>query len=229
MLIGDSSLAGVRWYDGASERLRGATFTLDAESCRRVAVPSCGGREDRIPLNVVERILQATPEEYDAVVVMSGYNDAGAGFEQALNEVVGSARAVGIAHTVFLTLTTPTPGRSSIVTAGQNQAVRAFRPGDGAGDLWFVADWQTYSAPFMDQWYEDDHVHLSPTGSYAAADFISRVVANVLDAPCPGETSGTCPIPTAPRPEAQADFTTAPAVRCLEVGESRELVCEPAG
>ena len=45
LLIGDSTLAGIRWYTNSQHALGGSNFTLDAESCRRLIGSSCYGRE----------------------------------------------------------------------------------------------------------------------------------------------------------------------------------------
>jgi len=45
LLIGDSSLAGVRWNGGAYDPMKIFNFSFDAESCRRTTTTSCGGRE----------------------------------------------------------------------------------------------------------------------------------------------------------------------------------------
>lgn len=55
-LIGDSSLAGVRWY-GTYGNLASYNYRFNAESCRRTIDASCRGREGFAPYNAV-RILR---------------------------------------------------------------------------------------------------------------------------------------------------------------------------
>jgi hypothetical protein len=53
LLLGDSTLAALRWYEDGAKSLKGFSYTLDAESCRRISEWSCYGREYRTPSNVV--------------------------------------------------------------------------------------------------------------------------------------------------------------------------------
>ena len=53
LLIGDSTMAALRWYEDGKKSLKGFSYTLDVESCRRIAERSCYGREYRTPSNVV--------------------------------------------------------------------------------------------------------------------------------------------------------------------------------
>jgi hypothetical protein len=228
LVVGDSALAGVRWYEGAAERLRGARFVLDAESCRRTAVPSCGGREERIPMSATERIIAAPPGEFDTLVLMMGYNDDGGRFEEALAAVDDAARSVGIDNVVVLTLSTPDPLRSPIRTEVHNAALARFRPRSDRSN-WVVADWAAYSAPWAAAWFESDRIHLTSAGAYALADYVSALVAHATAHACPGGGDSPCRIPTSPPIGAEFDYAAAPRVRCLEVGADREVVCEPVG
>ena len=53
LLIGDSTMAALRWYEDGKKSLKGFSYTLDVESCRRIAERSCYGREYRTPSNVI--------------------------------------------------------------------------------------------------------------------------------------------------------------------------------
>ena len=44
LLIGDSTLAAVRWYRSSQRNLAGLDYVLDAQSCRAVTAVSCVGR-----------------------------------------------------------------------------------------------------------------------------------------------------------------------------------------
>jgi hypothetical protein len=93
LLIGDSTLAAVRWYGNARVALQGFDFTLDAESCRRLVGTSCRGREGYAPSNAVNAIL-SKPGTYDTVVLMTGYDDWGSYFASAVGQAV-AARSCG--------------------------------------------------------------------------------------------------------------------------------------
>ena len=73
-LIGDSTLAGVRWYAdyGALERFN---FVFSAESCRRTIEQSCISREGYRSANVIAAMRALDGELGEVLVVMSGYND----------------------------------------------------------------------------------------------------------------------------------------------------------
>ena len=51
-VIGDSTVAALRWAN-MFDPLKQFNFVYDAESCRRVATPSCHGREGYTPDNVI--------------------------------------------------------------------------------------------------------------------------------------------------------------------------------
>ena len=75
LLLGDSTMASLRWFKDATNSLSGFTYTLDAESCRRISEWSCFGREMRTPKNVVT-VLEDNTESFDAVVLMVGYDSS---------------------------------------------------------------------------------------------------------------------------------------------------------
>ena len=91
LLVGDSTLAGVRWY-GTTEALLGYPYVLTAESCRRLATASCRGREGYTPTNAVTAIRNASGT-FGTVVIMAGYDDWWTVFSSSFDQVVAAARA----------------------------------------------------------------------------------------------------------------------------------------
>lgn len=178
LLIGDSTLAGVRWYGNARVALQGFDYTLDAESCRRLVGTSCMGREDRRPSNAVTAILSA-PGSFDTVVLMTGYDDWGSYFANAVGQVVAAARAKGARQIVWLTYrvdvgyVAPSNAASDGTYRSNNRILRQVQ--SLYPDL-VIADWDAYSRhlPF---WFTADGIHLTPSGSYAVADYISRFLS----------------------------------------------------
>ncbi len=234
LLVGDSSLAGVRWYGQSTAALQGFVAVLDAESCRRLSTPSCIGREDRAPSNAVEAILSHRMW-FDTVVVQVGYNDWFDDFPAMLGEVMNAARARGARHVVWMTY------RDS-GTASSETAKRAYRANNvalaavaasGAHPDLVVADWNAYTATVANQWFVSDGVHFTLAGAYGAADYIARWVAHLAGASCPqprtlgGAVDDPCPAPDghAP-PDVMALYGAQPSeVHCYEVGDERAVVC----
>ena len=101
LLVGDSTLAGVRWY-GTTEALLGFPYVLTAESCRRLATASCRGREGYTPTNAVTAIRNASGS-FGTVVIMAGYDDWWTVFSSSFDQVVAAARAKGARKIVWLT------------------------------------------------------------------------------------------------------------------------------
>ena len=71
LLIGDSVLAGLRWFEQGAVSLQGFTYTLDAESCRSLSFDSCEGREGRVP-NSATSVVQGFAAPVDVVVLAGG-------------------------------------------------------------------------------------------------------------------------------------------------------------
>lgn len=189
LLVGDSTLAGVRWYGNSRAALRGSTFVLDVESCRRLVLTSCRGREGRTPPTTLSA-LQAFDGTADVVVIMTGYNDWYSSFERSFQLVVDAARAKGARTIVWLTYrekstyTNPTGGTSQTESFRlMNQILRdAVASGDYPDVV--LADWSGYTNE-RDDWFVHDGVHFTIAGSYGAADYISRVIASLHGDPCP--------------------------------------------
>ncbi len=238
LLMGDSTLAGVRWYTNSQHALGGSSFLLDAESCRRLVGSSCRGREGRTPPNAVNAI-NAVSEPIDVLVVMTGYNDWHANFSTAFDQVVAAARAKGADEIVWLTYregvtySNPTGGGSQ--AAGfriQNQILRD-KVASGAYPDVTIADWSAYTAA-RSTWFTSDGVHFTISGAYGAADYISRAVASLHGEPCPaprtpgGVVDSPCPWPDAIAGQIDplALYAGNPGeVHCYQVGTDRHLEC----
>lgn len=238
LLMGDSTLAGVRWYANSRHALGGASFVLDAESCRRLVGTSCRGREGRRPPNAVDAIA-AVPGQLDVVVVMTGYNDWYTTFPQAFEQVVTAARAKGAERIVWLTYrerttyANPTDGVSQAEGYGIQNRILRERVASGAYDDVTVLDWNAYTAD-RSGWFTSDGVHFTIAGAYGAADYVSRAVASLHGEPCPapwtpgGALDTPCPWPDT-KPGVVDPITLYAGnpndVHCYEVGDDRHLEC----
>ena len=183
-VVGDSTLAAVRWYAdyGALERFN---FVLSAESCRRTIELSCISREGYRSENVIGAMQSLDGQLGEVVVIMSGYNDPIWTIDDAIAGVVDEARGQGAEHVVWLTLRTSgdvdysdPQEQSSIATFREynEQLVDAAAASDG---FLQVADWATYSLG-ASSWFEQDGVHLTPTGVDSVTTFIASIAERVL-------------------------------------------------
>lgn len=201
--IGDSSLAGID-RNRAWAQLRGADFDLRARSCRRLARPSCRGREGPIPPPTVLQEIWSLPlGAFDVAVIMAGYNGSANNVRDAIPQILDAARARGIDHVIWLTHSREftsdkggsIPGKQ--VYADHNVAIRdaAAANADMTAFEWGAV---TRQAPF---WLYADGLHLDRYGGHGAADFISRAVAHVAGQRCPvpvfpgAVNVGVCPDP----------------------------------
>ncbi len=238
LLVGDSTLAGVRWYANSAHALSGGDYTLEVESCRKLLGLSCFGREGRRPPNAVEAI-NAASSSYDVVVIMTGYNDWYTVMPDAFEQVVTAARAKGAKRIFWLTYREGTsykqPGTGRLTNSSYASANLTLRQKVASGRYPDVrlADWSEYTAQ-SPSWFTADGVHFTIGGAYGAADYISRLVANDRGAPCPAPwTVGAAIESVCSHPDAH---TAVPAltlyegnpneIHCYEVGDDRHVECK---
>ncbi len=181
-LLGDSTLAGVRWA-GEYGPLARFNFVFDAESCRRTLETSCWSREDYRPRNAVAALREQSGEWGEVLVVMSGYNDGIGSFPEAVDTVVDEARRQGIGVVVWLTLRTQADyedpqhrANADTYRAANRVLHEAAERSDGYLQL---ADWDTHSADRV-EWFGPDGVHFAPAGVRAVTAFITDHVERVL-------------------------------------------------
>jgi len=182
-LIGDSTLAATRWY-GILGDLRRYNFVLDAESCRRTIYVSCRGREGYAPENTLTVMRRLQGQWGRVLVLMTGYDDPGWQFAEAVDAVMREAIRQKIPRVMWLTFRTADVSyvgptfRSNKYTFRDNNKIllqKALRYG---GRLQ-IADWATYSASHR-EWVASDGVHLSPAGTAALTKYIADKVGPVI-------------------------------------------------
>lgn len=184
-LVGDSTLAGVRWY-GRYGDLERYNFVLSAESCRRTVTESCVSREGYRSATVVEALRTLDGELGELLFVMSGYNDPVTAIDEAITAVVDEARRQGVGHVVWLSLRTSgdvdysDPQEQADVNTFREYNERLVAAAVESGGFLQVADWTTHSEGAAG-WFGSDGVHLTPDGADAVAGFIADVAARVLD------------------------------------------------
>jgi peptidoglycan hydrolase-like protein with peptidoglycan-binding domain len=193
-LLGDSTLAGVRWADdyGSLERFN---YVFDAQSCRRTVERSCWSREQLRPDNAITALRDHRDRWGQVLVVMMGYNDSASQFDDGVEEIVAEARRQGIGQVVWLSLRTkgvdyeePLHKANGSTYRSANRSLYAAAAHE-AGYLQ-VADWASASAD-RPEWFGPDGVHLSPEGVDALTEFI----ATQVDALLAGRTITPSPVP----------------------------------
>jgi len=207
LLVGDSTLAAVRWYR-TTGALLGFPYEYTAESCRRLATPSCDGREGYIPSHAVTAIRKASGT-FGTVVIMTGYDDWWTVFPTSFDKVVAAARDKGARTIVWLTYRESVRyhgASTNDLYARNNQTLRDKLASGLFPDV-VLADWDAYTAT-TSGWLAGDGVHLTRAGSYAVADYVSRKLAHLENRACPmpwvaGEAVDvSCPDPDAHGPVA---------------------------
>jgi len=183
-VVGDSALAGVRWY-GEFGALGDFSYVFDAESCRRTIETSCWSREGYRAENAVSTLQRLSGQWGDVLVVMSGYNDPSYGFDEGIDAVVDEARRQGIPRVVWLTLRVADVSYEEPLhqangrTYRESNEVLLDRAGELDGYLQ-VADWATASSAH-DEWFEPDGIHLkNGAGTKGLTTFIAEQVRQVL-------------------------------------------------
>ena len=229
LLLGDSTMASLRWFEDATKSLSGFTYTLDAESCRRISEWSCFGREMRTPKNVIT-VLEESTESFDAVVLMVGYDSSAEKIGDEYKDLIEVAVAKNLKIIVLTykeSLNFPAPGTKGkrSVYADFNTVVRDTVTLDP--QHFALADWNAHSAG-QKLWFRPDGIHLSIVGALALGAFISTAVAENTDNPCPFVAVYPCTSANNLPPE--TDFLTKfnvadTKIYCYEDGKSRRKVC----
>lgn len=230
LLLGDSTMAALRWFEQGSVAISGFSYILDAESCRKISDPSCAGREKRTPKTAVQAVTDFEgPLDY--IVFMGGYDSSVRRFEGELQDFMQVARAKG-AKMILLdfkeSLKFPAPGSSGkrSVYAEFNEILREVTAKSQTNDL-FLVQWNLFSAG-KPSWFRRDGIHLNLEGAVALGWLISHAVANVADNKCPFTDTYPCTIPTALDPgyDLMKIFNvTNTKTKCYEDGLSRERTC----
>jgi hypothetical protein len=207
-LIGDSTMAGMVWYESAThpqEVIRAKyDMTISAESCRRLVAPSCRGRFGYVPTNTMTVLRQMRGGLGKAVVIMAGYDDVD--ISSGIDAVMQETQAQGIKHVIWLNYPTNVP----YVLPGGFPARSLYTRHNVA--LYFatyryktlhVADWDAYSRGRVG-WLAGDGIHLTPGGAVELAKFIKSQLDKYVTPPKPPPKPSTTP----PKPAATTTAVT---------------------
>lgn len=198
-IISDSAMAGVRW-NGALGGFRGFEADDRLQSCRRIVVRSCNGREGirpRTALNEVRSLAAAQP--LDVLVIAVGYNDWHVGFGSQVRSVLDAARDKGFQYVAWVTYREGVgytlPRDLSVRRSNYAFMNSELRNIEASGDypelrLW---DLDGYTRG-VSGWFAYDGVHETRRGSWGVADWISRHMAAIDGRPCPMPWTPSDPI-----------------------------------
>lgn len=230
-LVGDSTLAALRWY-GTHSTLKPYDYILDAESCRRVIGVSCRGREGYTPANALQAMQAHASELGDTVVAMIGYDDSGVVFASAVDQFMALAQQLGVKKVIWLTFKTdvsyvgPTYA-SNDTTYKSNNKILTEKAAQYPGKL-FLADWNTEAAAHP-TWLERDGVHLTLAGSIGAGNFIKATLDKIAPGRCSdtGKTQGTAPLtPSATLDATPAGLTVVAPKRLVDTRDGDPVAAE---
>jgi hypothetical protein len=187
LLIGDSSLEGIKFYTSSQRALAGMDYVLDAESCRRLVRPSCHALTGNVPNTALEAI-GAAPGFFDAVVIGTGYNEGSSEFSADFDVIVAAARAKGAVRVLWMNyrlrdgLTRRGTDNNPSYVANNNTLLQ--KVASGAYPDVTIANWRDYTASVRN-WFVSDGIHYQPLGALGAADYLSRWIATLFSEPCP--------------------------------------------
>ena len=181
-LIGDSTMAAMEWYTSTTNDILGVVggtyrLTFDAESCRRLVVPSCRGRFGTTPLSMLPLMRTSLRGQLgDVMVVMAGYDDWS--ITTAIDEIMTEAESQGVQRVLWLDYKTSgsyvRPSASAPSTPYAQSNVDLANAAARRSDLQILG-WSDYSAG-QTAWFASDGIHLTPAGALALAAFIKSAL-----------------------------------------------------
>lgn len=229
LLISDSAWLSIKNYS-ASDAVRGFTNELDLASCRRRRSTSCTNYTGQVPITLLDELELRSPGQFDTLVVATGYNDSDHNFDSDFRAIMSEARSIGITQTVWLTLRedvtyeSPDMAGHAQVFRNNNETLRQLVASGEFPDV-FIADWNTYAVDRSD-WFARDGIHLSRTGAFAGADYVSRKIAalNGLACPAPNTIGGVIDEPC-PDPDVASPTVDIPALYPTTRNEPGNVFC----
>ena len=203
LLIGDSTLAAVRWYGSSQRNLAGLDYVLDAQSCRAVTAVSCVGRTDPVtgrrirPANALDVLRSHRPGSVGELVLMVGYDESYTAFQRSVQVMTDAALAHGVDHVTWLTFRTdvsyvPPLGAARDHSYRSNNALLRSAAAASGGYITLL-DWNGY-VNSRSGLVERDGVHLTSAGAAAVAALIRDSVVGWW------ASRGAPPAPTPPTP-----------------------------
>lgn len=230
LLLGDSTLASLRWFKQGTVSLKGFQFSLDVESCRKIAYKSCFGREFRTPDSALTA-LKNYNQPLDYVVLMAGYHATISDIAKEFSLFYKLVQAKN-AKLIFLSLRESlsyplvgSGGKRSVFNK-LNQILKDLVMKKSHEDV-IIADWNSFSH-LRAEWFGKDGIHPNIIGTVALGWFISQTIAVAVDHPCPFDDSYPCEVQKSQISKKNwlEDFNVKKTnTHCYEDGEKRKRVC----
>ena len=196
LLVGDSTMAPMRWFRDGTRLLTGATYVVDVESCRSLGGNSCYGRENRRPTTSLEAI-KAAKGPFDVVVLMAGTHNIGKLVKSDLSKIQKVTDRLGAKLVVFtlrdFTWATKSTPNGPWTPKAVNEIIRRAAVAHQSKNT-SVADWKAFSKGRAN-WFRRDGIHPNIRGVVALQWYVSRVVAHTLGRPCTADERDVCPMP----------------------------------
>ncbi len=229
LLVGDSTMAAIRWFKDGRKALSGSTFIIDVESCRSIGGYSCYGREYRAPSTAYE-VVESVKGRLDVVVLMAGTHHNPATVESDLRSLRRIVAKRG-AKLVVLTLrdlnrSTATIGGVTLIERVNGMIERLVQT--AKYETTYIANWKAFSRGH-DDWFRSDGIHLTVRGVLALGWFISNFVAHIAEVSCASYGTEICPLPR--WKDSKVDWLRRYRVQysdihCYEDGGMRRKICE---
>lgn len=166
LVLGDSVLSALRWMPDARRPLwrHGYDIILETWGCQSLLAPGCPGSGGK---SAVERLIDHSDDDFDAVVVGTGYNDTSTtDLRRAIRLVTREARRHG-AGVVWLTYE-----RRPTIMIKSRLFNAALRSEAARHPTLTVADWAARCRGH-DEWFNADGVHLVRAGGMQLGRFLA--------------------------------------------------------
>jgi len=196
LIVGDSVASVLRWAPASMKPLWSSEYnvTLETWGCQKLVDPGCIGLAK---LSALEQIQRHRNDNFDMVIVATGYNDTGA--EYLRNSIRKIAKEVSSQGAELMWLTYRENGNVRIKNRAFNDVVRE----EQLSQKMSVLDWELIARKNK-HWFSGDAVHMNRFGGLQLARQIKKGLdvhyKRALPAPtttAPATTSTIAPTTTA--------------------------------
>ena len=166
LIVGDSVASVLRWAPASMKPLWSSEYnvTLETWGCQKLVDPGCIGLAQ---LSALEQIQRHRDDNFDMVIVATGYNDTGA--EYLRNSIRKIAREVKAQGADLMWLTYRENGNVRIKNRAFNDVVRE----EQVAQHMSVLDWELIARKNK-HWFSGDAVHMNRFGGLQLARQIKK-------------------------------------------------------
>ncbi len=190
LILGDSVASVLRWSPPSMKALwkQPLAVTLEVWGCQKLVDPGC--LEGNVPQpSALELLRKHRDEDFDIIVVATGYNDTGAAY---LQKSIRRIHAEVKKHDAqLLWLTYRENGNVRVKSRAFNAVVKA-----QAKQLkFFVLDWEQIARK-QKHWFTGDAVHMNARGGIRLGNHIRRALDAIVTGQPISTTTTTPPTTT---------------------------------